>query len=65
MTDRITTFRDTLGAADSYLHAIERMAESVFNRKGHDYCAMLLLVEAAKKEIATAQEVVDAMEGGE
>ncbi|UIK05030.1 hypothetical protein [Neorhizobium galegae] len=64
MADRITRFRDNLGTADSYLHVMERMTESAFNRSGNDYCAFMLIIEAARKEISEAQVLVDEMEAG-
>ena len=64
MADQIIKFRDALGAADSYLHALRMMFESREGEPGgKDYCSFLLIVEAAQKEVSTAHGLVDEMEG--
>lgn len=65
MADHVTQFRDSLGAAHSYLHAIKRLAETTLSGRGEDYCALDLLADAAQAEIKKAQLLVDEMEGGE
>ncbi|WP_322883123.1 hypothetical protein U8C37_06805 [Sinorhizobium medicae] len=64
MTDRITMFRDTLGAAESYLHAIKMAIGSARGMTGRDKdtCALNLLVDAAQREISEAHNIVDDME---
>ena len=62
MADHVTQFRDSLGAAHSYLHAVKRLAETVLSGQGEDYCALDLLIAAAQAEIGKAQLLVDEME---
>ncbi|MCK8779055.1 hypothetical protein M0654_03555 [Rhizobium sp. NTR19] len=63
MTDRVTKFRDALGATDSYLHTLDIMVEVLIG-KGDvaDYAAFCLIIEDAKKQITAAQQLVDEME---
>ena len=49
---------DALGSARSYLHSIKLMVEASL-KSGDDYCAFLLLVDAAGNEIKTAQQIID------
>lgn len=65
MTDRTGKFRDALGAAESYLRALEMMVCATFDGAGKDYCAFLVVIDAAKAEVQEAHELVDEMEGGE
>lgn len=64
MADRITQFRDSLGAAESYLHAIKMAFGSSRGTPGRDKdcCALVLLLDAAQREIGEAQALVDDME---
>ena len=65
MADHITKFRDALGAADSYLHAMKQIFETVFkggDENMDDYCALHLLADAIQREIREAQSLVDDME---
>jgi hypothetical protein len=64
MTQRTDRFRDALGAAESYLRALELMACATFDGGGKDYCAYLAIIDAAKAEVNAAQVLVDEMEGG-
>jgi hypothetical protein len=62
MTQRTDKFRDTLGAAESYLRALELMACATFDGGGKDYCSYLVVIDAAKAEVNAAQVLVDEME---
>lgn len=53
---------DALGAAQSYLHAIKRLAETALGGEGKDYCALDLLADSAICEINEAFHVIDTME---
>lgn len=63
MTDHATRLRDAIGASESYLHAIATMVEVVCKGEGKDYCALLLMIDGAKKELSDAHLVVDEMGG--
>ncbi|WP_284765395.1 hypothetical protein [Agrobacterium sp. CFBP2214] len=58
MSDPRTKIDDALGAAQSYLHAITRVAETVLGGEGNDYCAIDLLADSAIREINTAFEIL-------
>ncbi|EJK83563.1 hypothetical protein [Rhizobium sp. AP16] len=62
MTQRKDRFRDALGAAESYLRALELMACATFDGGGKDYCAYLAIIAAAKAEVNVAQVIIDVME---
>lgn len=62
MSDPRMKIDDALGAAQSYLHAIKRLAETVLGGEGKDYCALDLLADSAIREINEAFRVVDNME---
>ncbi len=61
MSDNRTKIDDTLGAAQSYLHAIKRLAETALGGEGKDYCALDLLADSAIREINEAFSVFDSM----
>jgi hypothetical protein len=63
MIEQTVKLRDSLGAAESYLRALELMACATFDGGGKDYCAYLVIVDAAKAELVAAQSLVDEMEG--
>ena len=60
-------FRDAFGAADSYVHAMSMMVEGTLSGSEHskEYCAFMLMIDGAKKEINDAQLLVDDMEAGD
>ncbi len=62
MTRRTDKFRDTLGATESYLRALELMVCATFDGGGKDYCSYLIVLDAAKAELNAAQAIVDEME---
>lgn len=64
MSNHTTKLRDALAAADSYVLALEMMAETALSKSNAAaFCSFSLILDQAKKELATAHEVVDAMEG--
>jgi hypothetical protein len=62
MDRQITAFRDALGAAESYLHAMSMMFEAVDLDHDVDACAFDLILSSARDELAKAQGLVDKME---
>ncbi|MFN7090693.1 MAG: hypothetical protein ACK4P4_09115 [Allorhizobium sp.] len=62
MNDRTVKFRDALGAADSYLHALHMMFEAVELDHDCDACAFELVLSSAQAELNKAQRIVDDME---
>lgn len=50
---------DALGAAQSYLHSMRLMAESIFKGEGKDYCAFELLIDSISIEIENAYGAFD------
>lgn len=62
MSDSRTKIDDALGAAQSYLHAIKRLSETVLGGEGNDYCALDLLADSAIREINTAFAIFESLE---
>ncbi|TQX88462.1 MULTISPECIES: hypothetical protein [unclassified Rhizobium] len=63
MKSHATRLRDALGAADSYLHTLDMMADCLLSKgDSADYCAFILIIEKAKTETRDAHIVVDEME---
>ncbi|MGI8397776.1 hypothetical protein ACRYWZ_15495 [Agrobacterium deltaense] len=62
MSDARTKIDDTLGAAQSYVHAIKRLSETALGGEGKDYCALDLLADSAIREINTAFETFESLE---
>ncbi|WEZ83533.1 hypothetical protein P6U16_01355 [Rhizobium sp. 32-5/1] len=64
ISPKIEPFRDSLGAAHSYIHAMRVMIETVLGNGDH-YCSLDLLATNAQEEINKVQSLVDEMEGGQ
>lgn len=50
---------DALGAAQSYLHSMRLMAQTIFNGEGKDFCAFDLLIDSICIEIENAYAAFD------
>jgi hypothetical protein len=61
MSSPNTQLVDALGAIDSLIHTMKIIFDRAFNGEGEDYCAVVLLADLIKDEVAELHQLVEHM----